>query len=207
MLLPTAVGAKKQIQTKGKDARIAQIAELGVPQKPARVLTTFSVPGQPGEFAVVCARAAQADAAAFCAVLDANGQVVDDSLGLNVLRVEDKRKGDHLELLFQAQFGKDHVYIAVKAALTPENLDVIGRGFQADLSMLEFMTGVDAFPIGVGLEGGVKVVGEYLVFGKAATTSTQQLLGEFKAAPVPPLEEPAIEEPVDDASTPASPAG
>jgi hypothetical protein len=189
LLVPTRVDAKKGTQIKAKDLRVAQVAELGEARKPARVVTIFAIPGRPGELAVACAREARPETAAHCGVLDESGKVLDDSLGMNVLRAEDRKKGDHLEILFKANIDKEHIYISANAPLSPESLDAIGRGFQTDLSMLEFMTGLDAFPIGVGLEGGVKVVGEYVVFGQAATTRTSELLAEFKGAPPPPVEE------------------
>lgn len=192
---PSTVGAKKHQTVKGEALRVAQVAEVGVERAPARVLTTFEAPGYKGKLAVACAREARPDTAAFCAVIDERGGVLDDSLGLNVLRTEDPKKGDHLELLFQAQLGKEVTYISTSAGLTPENLDAIGKAFQADLSMLEFMTGLDAFPVGVGLEGGAKISGEFIVFGKAATTPTADLLAEIKAPPEPEPEP----EPVADA--------
>src|SRR5690606_4162843 len=130
----------------GGEVRSQQLAEVGMPGAPPRVLATFKVPEHTSKYGVACARAAKPDASAHCAVIDDAGAIVDASVGLNVLRVAKKGKiPEHLELLWRAEFGKTHVYIASRTAFSLENIDRVAKGFSADLSAIEFMPADQAF--------------------------------------------------------------
>lgn len=189
LLVSGPTQASEKVQVSAKDFRRAQIAEVGMPTAPPRVVATFSLPGSKEVLGVACARKAKSENPAHCAVVDASGQILDASIGLNVMRVKDK-KGEKIELLFAAQWDKKHVYIAGLAPLDPAFIDAVEAAFAADLSMIEFMSADEGFPIGVALDAGAKASGDKIVFGDAGEIERAKLVAELAKAP-PPCEPPA----------------
>ena len=194
--LSGVVWASNAAHVDGGDIRTQQLGELGLEGAPPRVLATFKVPEHTGKHAVACGRAAKPETSAHCVVIDPKGAVIDSSVGLNVMRVAKKGKvPEHLELLWRAEFGKTHVYIATRAPFSLESIDVVAKAFQADLSAIEFMPADQAFPLGVPLGGGVRADGGSLVFGDAGRVDATALVAEISKVPaayVPP-EPPAPE--------------